>query len=86
METLAELRRLKAEIQDLEKLAQRHELALKTSLGTAEALLGPDGKPLCTWKTQSSTRIDTAAIKAAGLYETYAKTTSSRVFRLKGEK
>lgn len=86
METLAELRRLKAEIQDLEKLVQRHELALKTALGTAEALLGPNGKPLCTWKTQNSTRIDTAAIKAAGLYETYAKTTSSRVFRLKGEK
>ena len=86
METLAELRRLKAEIQDLEKLAQRHELALKTALGTAEALLGQDGKPLCTWKNQSSTRLDTAAIKAAGLYETYAKTTSSRVFRLKGEK
>ncbi len=86
METLAELRRLKAEIQDLEKLAQRHELALKTALGTAEALLGQDGKPLCTWKNQSSTRLDTAAIKAAGLYETYVKTTSSRVFRLKGEK
>lgn len=86
LEALAELRRLKAEMQDLEKLTQRHELALKTALGTAEALLGMDGKPLCTWKSQSSTRLDTAAIKAAGLYETYAKTTSSRVFRLKGEK
>lgn len=86
LEALAELRRLKAEIQDLEKMAQQHELALKTALGTAEALLGHDGKPLCTWKAQSSTRLDTAAIKAAGLYETYAKTTQSRIFRLKGEK
>lgn len=81
--TAAELRRIRAEIRDLERIADQHELALKAAIGEAEALLGADGKPLCTWKAQSSTRVDTAAIKSAGLYETYAKATTSRVFRLK---
>ncbi len=80
--TAAELRCIRSEIRDLEKIADQRELELKAALGEAEALLGSDGKPLCTWKAQSSTRLNTAAIKAAGLYETYAKTTTSRVFRL----
>jgi hypothetical protein len=62
------------------------ELALKTRMGEAEALINLDGKPLCTWKKQSSSRIDTAALKATGLYDTYTKITNSRVFRMKGEK
>jgi hypothetical protein len=33
----------------------------------------------------ADTKPYTAALKAAGLYETYTKTTTSRVFRLKGE-
>lgn len=84
--TAAELRRIRAEIRDLERIADQQELALKTAMGEAESLLGADGKPLCTWKSQTSTRLDTAAIKAAGLYETYTKTTNSRAFRLRGEK
>lgn len=86
LELLADLRIAKARVKDAELERDVLELALKTRIGEAEALTGPDGKPLCTWKTQSSTRVDTAAIKAAGLYETYTKTTTSRVFRLKGEK
>lgn len=79
-------RTLKADLKDLEAQAAAYELALKDRMEDCEALTGLDGKPLCTWKNQSSTRLDTAAIKAAGLYETYTKTTSSRVFRLKGGK
>jgi predicted phage-related endonuclease len=86
LQILAELRDLAARQKALDYERDLAELAIKARLGNAEALIGPDGKLLCAWKTQASTRIDTAAIKAAGLYETYTKTTTSRVFRLKGEK
>jgi putative phage-type endonuclease len=44
-----------------------------------------NGKTLLTWATQSTTRLDTKAIKeeAPELYEQYGKTTSSRVMRIK---
>ena len=83
---LRELRELKARIEELEAARDGYELALKTAMGEAEALIGAEGKPLCTWKLQPSTRVDVAALKAAGLYETYTKTTTSRVFRLSSEK
>lgn len=83
---LRELRELKARIEELEAARDVYELALKTALGEAEALIGAEGKPLCTWKLQPSTRVDVAALKAAGLYENYTKTTTSRVFRLSSEK
>ena len=83
---LRELRELKARIEELEAARDGYELALKTALGEAEALIGAEGKPICTWKLQPSTRVDVAALKAAGLYETYTKTTTSRVFRLSSEK
>lgn len=86
MELLADLRHAKDRVKAAELDRDVLELALKTRLGDAEALISPDGKPLCTWKTQSRTAVDTAALKAAGLYESYTKTTTSRVFRLKGEK
>lgn len=86
IQLLAELRDLKARQKVIDYERDMAELALKARIGEAEALVGHDGKPLCTWKSQSTTRLDTAAIKTAGLYETYAKTTNSRVFRLKGEK
>jgi predicted phage-related endonuclease len=85
LSTLRELRELNSRIKELEAASDVCELALKVAMGDAESLVGLDGKPICTWKTQSSTRVDTAALKAAGLYDTYAKTTNSRVFRLKGE-
>lgn len=83
---LEDFRAAKARVKAAEKELDALELALKLRIGEAEALLGLDGKPLCTWKTQTSTRVDTAALKAAGLYETYARPTNSRVLRLKGEK
>lgn len=71
--------RIKADKADLDAL----KLALQTRMGDAEALINQDGKSLCTWKSQKTSRLDIDAIKAAGLYETYATTTESRVFRLK---
>jgi len=44
-----------------------------------------EGRTLLTWTTQSTTRLDTKAIKedAPELYEQYGKTTQSRVMRIK---
>lgn len=83
---LDDLRAAKARAKAAEKEQDALELALKLRIGDAEALLGADGKPLCTWKTQARTAVDTAALKTAGLYETYTKQSTSRVLRLKGEK
>lgn len=83
---LEDLRAAKARVKTAEQEKEALELALKLRIGDAESLLGPDGKPLCTWKTQASTRVNTVALKADGLYKTYAITTTSRVLRLKGEK
>lgn len=80
-----ELRRLKAEIKRLEAEADTHELALKEAMGDYESLLGPNGKPIRTWKTQHGSRVDVAAIKADGLYEQYSKITETRVFREAGK-
>lgn len=85
---LAQLRDLKARQKALDYERDLAELALKTRLGTAEAIIGPDGKPLCTWKTSTSRRIDTAALKLAmpDIAAQYTRETQSRRFSLKGSK
>lgn len=86
LSTWRELRELNSRIKELEVARDVCELALKVAIGDAEVLLDANGKPLCTWKTQTSRRVDPAALKAAGLYESYTKQSTSRVFRLQGEK
>jgi len=82
---IADLRDLLTTIKEMEQEADALKLALQVRLENREALVDMSGRPLCTWKTQSRTAVDTDALKSAGLYETYTKTTTSRVFRLKGE-
>jgi predicted phage-related endonuclease len=82
---IADLRDLLTTIKEMEREADALKLALQVRLENREALVDMQGRPLCTWRTQSSARVDTAALKAAGLYEQFTKNTSSRVFRLKGE-
>lgn len=82
---IADLRDLLATIKEMEKEADALKLALMSRLENREALVDMQGKPICTWKTQNRTVVDNAALKAAGIYEQYTKTTTNRVFRLKGE-
>jgi predicted phage-related endonuclease len=82
---IADLRDLLTTIKEMKKEADELKLALMSRLENREALVDITGRPLCTWKTQTSTRVDISALKAAGLYEQFTKTTTSRVFRLKGE-
>lgn len=85
---LDDLRAAKVRAKQAETETDALEIALKLRIGEAEALLGDDGKPLCTWKTQQTTRMDTSRFKAGypEMYSEYTKTTTSRVLRLKGEK
>lgn len=41
------------------------------------------GERVITWKAQNRTGVDTTKLKEDGLYDTYAKTTTSRVFKIK---
>ena len=80
------LRELKIQITNAEREAEHLELLLKTEMQDAEALLDDNNRPLLTWKSSTRRSVDTAALKTAGLYETYTKVTESRTFKLKGEK
>jgi putative phage-type endonuclease len=85
---VGQIRSLKDEIKRLEKEAEARELQLKTFLQESELLVDSDGHPLCTWKTQTSQRLDTAALKSEmpDVAAQYTKETQSRVFRLAKEK
>jgi predicted phage-related endonuclease len=56
-------------------------------LEDSELLVDGDGRPLCTWKNQTSPRLDTAALKSEmpDVAARYLKETHSRVFRLAKE-
>lgn len=60
------------------------ELAIKLFMRDATTLL-VHGKPVLTWKTQESRRLDTTAFKDAhrDLYEAFATISTTRVFRVK---
>jgi putative phage-type endonuclease len=61
------------------------ELALKTYMADNSTLIGPDGKPIATWKTQTTNRIDAAALKtdAPEIAAKFTKATENRVLRVK---
>jgi len=77
-------RQTQTELKVLAARADELELELKLRLKEHEAFLGPDGGPVCTWKAQSSPRLDATRMKseAPDIYAAYSKTTTSRVFRL----
>ena len=79
--------RLKNLREDLKKLgaaAEEAEERIKVFM-TDHAILTLKGAPVITWKTQSASRFDQAAFKAAqpDLYEAFKKTSESRVLRVK---
>ena len=85
--TLASLRRIRADLAGLETAEQAAINELKASMGEAtEALV--DGEVVATWRPQDRTSVDTKALKAElpDVFDTYSKTTTSRVFRLSTKK
>lgn len=88
LDRIEDLRWAKNEIARLEKLCEPLEVALRAEIGDSEGLIDADGRPLCSWKSQTATRLDAARLKAEQpeIFSTYSKTTTSRVFRLAKEK
>ena len=78
------LKELKAQSKELEGYIKEYEEKIKLFMQDA-ATLTIGGKPLATWKTQSTSRFDQTAFGAAhpDLLQQFKKTTESRVFRLK---
>ncbi|MEH2922386.1 YqaJ viral recombinase family protein [Samsonia erythrinae] len=79
-----DLRALKKQEKDAKSEIDVIEEKLKLFMQD-NAILSVDGKPIATWKTQSSSRFDQTAFKEAhpGLYDKFKKSSTSRVFRLK---
>jgi predicted phage-related endonuclease len=82
---VADLRQVKTTLKELTDRQDALEITVKLALGEASELVGADGKPLATWKTQGRKALDTKGIQAAHpeLAAQFTKTTESRVFRLK---
>lgn len=82
---VAELARLKAEIKRLEAEAEGYELAVKSEMGEASALLADGGGVLATWKASVARRVDLEALKAAhpDIHERFRVESSSRRFLVK---
>jgi hypothetical protein len=80
-----QLSQLRKQLADAEALEDRLITALQKEMGDASTLAAPSGDVLATWKlSKEGRRVDTDALKAAGLYEQYSKITAgTRRFLLK---
>ena len=80
-----ELARLKAAEKQTKKQMEELETKLKQNIGDASALVSMSGETLATWKSTTSKRLDTKALRAAEpeIATKYEKETTSRRFLLK---
>lgn len=74
-------------VQQTKKDAEAREEAIKLEIATAmqdAEMMISRGSTICTYKAQSSTRIDTKVLKEKEpeLFEKYSNTSSTRVFRI----
>jgi putative phage-type endonuclease len=85
IEIVEQLKAAKTESAEHKSKADALELQLKTFMTDNTTLIGPDGKPIATWKTQTTNRINTTALKtdAPEIAAKFTKATESRVLRVK---
>lgn len=85
LDVVKQLKSAKLDLESQKGKADALELQLKTFMADNSTLIGPDGKPIATWKTQMTNRIDTTALKtdAPEVAAKFTKTTESRVLRVK---
>ena len=84
----ARLSVLRTRLKEQEQEVTQLENCIKSTMGDAElAYLPGDERPSFTWKNQSRMTLDTKRLKAElpEVYERYARETTSRVFRVRGE-
>lgn len=79
-----ELENVKAEKKALDELESRLKGQIMAEMGDAETIVF-DGTPLATWKSRTSSRLDTKLLKAEhpDIYSLYTKTSESRTFLIK---
>lgn len=82
---LASLKQLKTDEKSIEKSIEETGLRIRNFMQDATTLLGPDGKAIATWKTQSASRIEPDALRAnfPDIAKQCTKVSQSRVFRIK---
>lgn len=85
LEACGDLKALKANAKELDAQIELLATKVKARMGAAAVLLGPDGKPVATWKTQKTNRFDLGAFSEdyPDLKKQYGKESLSRVFLLK---
>lgn len=78
------LRDLRDEIAAKTEMAEAAATLLKSRMGDAEVLLSLSGEKLCSWKTTTVRRIDTARLRTERpeLFQDFVKETRNRVFRI----
>jgi len=84
-EDLTILKSWKKEVDQLKNLIELKELEIKKYIGDNLTLVDADGKPLATWKTQKTNRVNIKRLKEEepDIAEKYTDETETRVFRIK---
>jgi len=84
-EKVHQLVNVKQQIKQFEEEEKTLQASISHFMKEASVLVDVSGKWLVTWKTQTANRFDTNGFKSIhpDLYEQFAKSTASRVFRLK---
>lgn len=77
---------VRARIEELKQLEDKHKAELCKIIGEASVVLSPELNPIATWKTQKSSRIDTHKLKKEypDIAREVSKLTTSRVLRING--
>ena len=63
LQCVERLKAAKSHVKTIEEEIDHLETELKTFMGDAEAMIGPEGKPVVTWKTSSSERVDVKKVR-----------------------
>lgn len=79
--SIALLQETKAHIKELEDQQELLEVKLKEVIG--DNLGVKTSKYLATWKAQNTSKVDSEAMKADGVYEKYVRRGTTRVLRIK---
>ena len=81
------LAELKEQEKCLDEMIDDAKKNIQTFMGESMVLIGPEGDELCTWKTQTSRRLDTKRLLSDHPeLDTYYNESQTRVLRLKGTK
>lgn len=85
LEACGDLKALKANAKELDAQIELLATKVKARMGEAAALLGPNGKPIATWKTQVSNRLNVESFskEQPDMKNKYSTKTEYRVFLIK---